>query len=72
MAYTLKEFLNRPPPKDPRPKKICVFCQQQITSFNGPAEKTSDGFACSDCYFDELGKIMEQYPPGLPINPRFK
>ncbi len=54
----LNDFLKSKPPKNPHPLK-CDFCKEEISSKNGPVEKIKSGYSCSECYFSELGRLIE-------------
>lgn len=54
----LRDFLKCKPKSNPTPLR-CDFCEEIISSKNGPMEKIATGYACSDCYFLELGKLIE-------------
>lgn len=42
-------------------KAICKSCGIALRGITGFRE-CSDGFRCDDCYFKELGELIERYP----------
>jgi hypothetical protein len=42
----------------------CCSCQVPLQETITGKRKTSEGFACSDCYYEELGEELEQRPLG--------
>ena len=42
----------------------CCSCQVVLQETITGKRKTSGGFACSDCYYEQLGNEIEQYPIG--------
>jgi hypothetical protein len=42
----------------------CFHCQVPLQETLTGKRKTSDGFVCSDCYYDELGAEIERRPLG--------
>lgn len=57
MAYTLQEFLALDPSKFASTAPKCTVCMKA---------KRTHGEYCEDCYFDELGKLVEEHPIGIP------
>ena len=56
-----REFFRRAGANAPR----CCICKEPFTEAQKQAEEihqTKDGPACSDCYFEALGKAIEEHP----------
>lgn len=65
--YTLKEFLALDPKSLALPKPDCAICTKPIGGVHSddlrmiPAGPVHD-----DCYFHELGNLVETHPPHGP------
>jgi hypothetical protein len=61
MPLTMKEYLERKPsPQEPT-------CPTPGCTGYASADYRIDGISvCEDCYFDALGKIVEEFPIGRP------
>jgi hypothetical protein len=81
MAYTVKEVLamrderlaaEKSGTTIPSGDQPCVICQKPMDDLDRQeAEQTPEGRAHRDCYYDNLGDLMEKHPPGLPGAGRF-
>jgi len=39
----------------------CTVCRKKIKNIEEPI-KVKDGWNCQDCYYNELGNLIEKYP----------
>ena len=72
MAVPLKDLINRAPEELKEffnlKKQECVYCGVPLQETITGKRHTDSGDACSDCYYAELGKIIENHPivsPGI-------
>lgn len=67
MAYTADELLklDLSTRRDEHPR--CKTCLTELSENLTGQHACEDGPRCSDCYFDELGNIIEQHGVGLPF-----
>ena len=40
----------------------CIKCEIELDYNCTGIQKVSDGYMCDDCYYSELGEIIEEYP----------
>jgi len=72
MALTLTQYLAEAarPAQDTSGLETCVTCkiplQETITGYR-PGK---DGTRCSDCYFCEISKLIDEHPIGRPMSTR--
>lgn len=45
---------------------VCAICGRQLQSAVTGARETARGWVDDDCYFRELGKVVEQSPIATP------
>ena len=63
MTMSAEEFVARMERKDeilPPPK--CAICRQPLRESVTGCRSTSLGYVDSDCYFREIGKLVEEQP----------
>jgi hypothetical protein len=51
--------------KENKPINCCVKCKEHLTESTG-RNKTAYGLMCDDCYYEALGKLIEEHPIGVP------
>lgn len=67
MAYTLEEFAGLDLSTRVQSLGACSVCSHDIAEVHPDDVAQVDGRpAHPDCYYDGLGSLMEQHPPGLP------
>jgi hypothetical protein len=66
MAISATEFLAtaNERDKDLSRNTQCCSCHKPIQTAITGCNKTGDGFKCDDCYFDDLGDLIEKHPIG--------
>ena len=47
----------------------CTRCEKDVVYYE-PHHHIDGSYVCDDCYFRELGGMMEQHPPG--IHPKYQ
>lgn len=64
MAISAKTFLEQLGiPCDSKGQPLsCAICGRPLQETVTGNRRTAQGYACSDCYFDELGKLVEEHP----------
>ena len=70
MRLTLKQLLDRPElltqarEADEKAANVekCAHCGVALQETITGKRPTPDGDACSDCYYEELGELIEQHP----------
>lgn len=66
---SLREFMQLDVRKlAPSPSVICVVCTKPVGG--GEPHFIGDDLVHEDCYYEELGKLVEQHPPGNPRHAR--
>jgi hypothetical protein len=48
------------------PGTKCVACGCRIQRTITGEQQTSDGPVCDDCYYKQLGEVIDKHPLGLP------
>lgn len=72
MALTLAQYLAeaQQAPQAVGGVEVCVSCnvplQETITGYR----PGNDGIRCSDCYFSEISKVIDEHPVGRPMATR--
>lgn len=62
MTTTLKDLHDNPDVlKAPGP--ACCMCRQELAPQES-RHQISEGVSCEDCYFERLGREIEQHAPG--------
>ena len=67
MAQTLLEFLKHREDHEPKSEDVCGECNKPISYEEvqcGDVEYTSNGIAHSDCYYEGIGKLIDEHPLG--------
>lgn len=68
MAISLKELIENPQ----RLTELelgalkCVYCKTVLQETITGKRKTPKGCACSDCYYEQLGRGIEKHPIASP------
>jgi hypothetical protein len=42
--------------------KVCAICGRLLQETITGSRSTDDGSVCSDCYYDQVGDVIEQHP----------
>jgi len=68
VAYTLSQFakLDLAAPVAGDEQARCVSCSCELRENISGYRRSDGGPRCSDCYFEEMSRIIEQHPIGLP------
>lgn len=68
MPMTLKQFLEKLPIRRQELPSVqcCVTCKGPLQEAVTGNRSTDKGHVCSDCYFQEFGKELDQYPIFMP------
>jgi len=67
MAYTIEEFVHLDLSRSDGDGQVrCVKCKADLRENITGYHCSSGGPSCSDCYFDELSKLVEAHPVGIP------
>ena len=67
MSQTLFEFLKDPEVRKHKSEHTCSECGEPISYEEVQAEdveRTSNGIAHSDCYYEGLSKLIDKHPIG--------
>lgn len=64
MTIRLKELIESPERVDSllRAQATCVYCGVKLQEAITGNRKAPLGRACSDCYYEEIGKLIESHP----------
>lgn len=64
MTMTAREFLERMEmaPEEIFPSPKCARCGEELREAITGNRHTADGWVDSDCYFDGLSEVVEQFP----------
>lgn len=65
----LKEYERRLQSQT-RKNATCSTCCRALQESVTGNRWTSHGYVCSDCYFEELGRVVEEHPITAPRVPR--
>ncbi len=68
MAILLKDLLAHPEKVDTlklSPQK-CAYCDIDLQETITGKRRTPKGYACSDCYYEQLGEGVEKHPIASP------
>lgn len=68
MAFSTEELLKLTPDEiaERYQSTKCARCGSTLHENVTGARPMHDGFACSDCYFADLGKGIEEHALGVP------
>ena len=68
MAISAKEFLKElgEGPTGVETSSKCSACGIALQETRTGCRHTDDGTLCSDCYFSQLGQIVEEFPITTP------
>ncbi len=61
MVMTMTKFLNSPPAKEP----LCECGEPLGPRLDGVRHTKNGKEVCDDCYFDQLGKFVDEHPIGV-------
>ena len=67
MPIPLTEYLSAPPARQKTGPETCVDCGIRLQESIVGYRPTTHGAKCSDCYFDSLSDLVDQYPIGRPV-----
>ena len=72
MALTLAQYVAEinQNPKDIAEAEHCVSCQVPLQETITGYRLGSEGARCSDCYFGEISKMIDEHPVGRPMATR--
>jgi hypothetical protein len=64
MAITLNDLIENPGLNlwDKASQETCCKCNTPLQETITGKRKIGDKFACSDCYYEELGEAIERHP----------
>ncbi len=62
MPIFLKDLLENPDVLKDLTRERCAVCNVELQETITGKRETPSGFACSDCYYGELGDEVEQHP----------
>jgi len=62
---TTSSFLKTPP-QELVSRNLCAICEKPLVGCE--EHSTTNGQVHEECYFDELGKLVEAHPPGILKN----
>ena len=60
---TIDEYLSTPYSENPDSER-CGGCSTMISGTVTGRNQTDEGVRCDDCYFDDLGDLVEKHPVG--------
>ena len=67
MAYTVEQFLKLDLSGSAGDGQVrCAKCRTELRENITGYRCGGEGPSCSDCYFNELSKLVEVHPIGLP------
>ena len=68
MAYTVEQFveLDLATHRNGDGQVTCAKCKTDLRENITGYRCGTDGPSCSDCYFDELSRLVEAHPVGIP------
>ena len=70
---TISEAIARyevKPPRGRKAAKACYRCKQTLQESRTGNRATGYGAACSDCYYEEVGELIEKHPIASARAPR--